>query len=903
MKFIYASFKNYIGFYNGLGLNEVTIDFSKCRHKMILITGKNGSGKSTLMKALNILPDNSSDYIPGLPAEKELHIQDGENLYILKITSPISNQGKRGVTKAYINKNGLELNPNGNISSYKENIFAEFELDSNYITLSRLSGEDKGLADKTPGERKKYVSSIVDSLDTYNAINKNLTKKSNIFKSHINTISSKIKNIGDEANIRNTLSSLENRYKNLKDIKSKLETKLIEEESFIKIVDPDGSIQERYNYIYDEVNKCNSELSNIDSSIKKILSVLNIDEEKVVSEYDNTMKNIIKLESSIENSNNKLSDIILKREEDLHVFDIKKQKIDSIKSDQDIDKLRNIVQVLRNNIKTQEKIFKDANITNLDTSKEEYLYIFSSLRKIKDQINIFRNSKNITLIQDTIDNISNTNIDNDIAELDNNRKDLEYELLSIKDNISKLNNDIKTISVLSRRPDKCKIDSCPLISNALEISRQNPAKELDRISSRKIDIENKLEDTNKRLDYLFTLKDSIKELEQILVLIDSNELLYKVDNISYVFTNKEELFKRICNMNPFNEIEDNEKYVDIANNIEVYKTNKSKLIQLEADLSILENKNSMIEELVDELESIQSKINNLDEEVTLLNKDIKFNTEILNKQKAYIDKLSKIKEMIDTKKEVLSIKETRMSEYREIKSNLDKIKIYIDEINNISSELDKLDVELEPMEEQKKMLEHSLITLEEYKQEYDLYAEKYNITNKLKKYSSPTEDGIQTLFMNIYMSKTLNMCNEILSLLFNGSYTLLPYVINSDEFRIPFIGEGLEVDDIHSGSASQIAMIGMIINLVLLSQASTRFNIAFLDELDGPLDNYNRYQFVEVIYKLIDMLQIDQLVMISHSIELEMSNVDVIKLKGYNNEEDKYTGANVIFNYEEVLNN
>ena len=69
MKFIYASFKNYIGFYNGLGLNEVTIDFSKCKHKMILITGKNGSGKSTLMKALNILPDNSTDYIAGLPAE------------------------------------------------------------------------------------------------------------------------------------------------------------------------------------------------------------------------------------------------------------------------------------------------------------------------------------------------------------------------------------------------------------------------------------------------------------------------------------------------------------------------------------------------------------------------------------------------------------------------------------------------------------------------------------------------------------------------------------------------------------------------------------------------------------------------------------------------------------------
>ena len=118
MKFLYANFKNYIGFYNGLGLNEVTIDFSKCNHKMILITGKNGSGKSTLIKALNLLPDSTSDYIPGLPAEKELHILDGDNMYILKIVSSINNQGNRGTTKAYINKNGTELNPNGNISSY-----------------------------------------------------------------------------------------------------------------------------------------------------------------------------------------------------------------------------------------------------------------------------------------------------------------------------------------------------------------------------------------------------------------------------------------------------------------------------------------------------------------------------------------------------------------------------------------------------------------------------------------------------------------------------------------------------------------------------------------------------------------------------------------------------------------
>ena len=903
MKFLYANFKNYIGFYNGLGLNEVEIDFSKCKHSMILITGKNGSGKSTLIKALNLLPDSTSDYIPGLSAGKELHIQDGDNIYILKVESIVNKNGIRGTNKAYISKNGMELNPNGNISTYKENIFAEFELDPNYITLSRLSGEDKGLADKIPSERKRYVSSIVDSLDTYNAINKNLSKKTNIFKSHINTISSKIKNIGNEDNIRSTLASLEIRYNNIKNSKSELETKLIEANSFIKIIDPDGLIQDKYNVLYDEINNCNKELSNIDNLMSNILKDISIQEEDISTKYDDISSKIKDLEYKIEMSKSKLNDTILQREEDLHVLDIKKQKIDSIKTDDNIDQLRRAVRVLKETIKKQDRFFKENNVTNFDTSREEYLFIFSSLRKIKDQINIFRNNKNITLIQDTIDNIDNGNIVVELNNLENKKKELEMELLSINSNISKLENDVEIVSILHKRPKNCNIDTCALISNALSIEKQNPQLKLNKLIKHKSDIEKELDKViNNDIDYLVSLKDSITEFSNIINMIDNNELLYKVD-ISYIFTDKNELYRRICDMNPFNEIEDNDKYVDISNMIEAYKTNKSKLIQLEADLSILENKTSMIKEIVDELIAVRDKLDNLDDLVIKINKDIEFNTNILIKHKGLLDKLIIAKKLVEDKSNILDTKNRYLSQYNEIKSNLDKMKFHIDNINNISSELNRLDVELEPIEDQKKFLEHSLITIEEYKQEYEIYSEKYNIVNKLKKYSSPTEDGIQTLFMNIYMSKTLNMCNEILCLLFNGNYRLLPYVINSNEFRIPFIGEGLEVDDIHSGSASQIAMIGMIINLVLLSQASTKFNIAFLDELDGPLDNYNRYQFVEVIYKLIDMLQIDQLIMISHSIELQMGNVDVIKLKGYDNEDAKYSSANIIFDYGEVINN
>ena len=87
MRYVYARFKGYIGFYNGMGLDEIVIDFSKCKNKICIISGKNGSGKSTLLNSLHPLPDNSSMYIPNTHVEKELHLLDGQTLYQILIVS------------------------------------------------------------------------------------------------------------------------------------------------------------------------------------------------------------------------------------------------------------------------------------------------------------------------------------------------------------------------------------------------------------------------------------------------------------------------------------------------------------------------------------------------------------------------------------------------------------------------------------------------------------------------------------------------------------------------------------------------------------------------------------------------------------------------------------------------
>ena len=167
MRYLRAQFKNYIGFYNGMNLDVVDIDFTKCKHNIILIGGKNGSGKSTLLNHLNPFPDGSNAFIPERSAEKNLVLVSEGDTYEIHIVSPADLKGRK-TTKAYIRKNGIELNENGNVSSYKDIIFSEFELDSNYISLSRLSSNDRGLGDKTPAERKKYVSNIIDNIEVYN---------------------------------------------------------------------------------------------------------------------------------------------------------------------------------------------------------------------------------------------------------------------------------------------------------------------------------------------------------------------------------------------------------------------------------------------------------------------------------------------------------------------------------------------------------------------------------------------------------------------------------------------------------------------------------------------------------------------------------------------------------------
>lgn len=89
MKIKSIKLTGYIGIYNGMGLEEIFIDFDRGRHKNVVIKGRNGSGKSTLFSALHPLPDPNTNLIPGKYAEKNIVISDNDIVYNILIKHPI----------------------------------------------------------------------------------------------------------------------------------------------------------------------------------------------------------------------------------------------------------------------------------------------------------------------------------------------------------------------------------------------------------------------------------------------------------------------------------------------------------------------------------------------------------------------------------------------------------------------------------------------------------------------------------------------------------------------------------------------------------------------------------------------------------------------------------------------
>ena len=898
MKYKWIELYGYAGIYNGMKLMDIKIDFTKCKTNKIIIKGDNGSGKSTLENAINPNPDSNDNFIPNCEARKNICLCDNGIDYIIRYIHPINNNGSRGTTKGYISKiiNGqtIELNPNGNISSCKDILYDEFNLDSNFISLSKLSSENRGLVDNRPADRKKLVNSIINILEVYNGIYKKLSKKSSTYKQLINSITYKIDNLGNELQLKSQLENIISRINKLENERDMtieaIATVKIKISEFMDILKNNN-----YDSIVSELKDVSSHNKVLRNQILKKLTDLGIKDINSIEEFLKYIEQQISIsKSTIANNSFQVSNLLSQREIEFNDLKNKQIRLNSLQSDYNYLDIKNTMNQSQKIVSGYEKIFNEMGLKNISLiTKTECDSAMESLKYLKDLSSNLLSLYNISDLEYVINNIEY--ISSELTKTDKIKNEIDY-LKSEKERLFSLisiyisKQDI--IDELNNRPNECKIDTCPYIKSALEASIQYPRKELEKLQKEYDNIKNEI---NKKSNYLNKL-NIFREI-LISVLSIKRELDSKINFILKLPVKrdfKETFFNRILSYDSFDDITKLYGYIDCGNMIEEYKLAKSQLDKYQSEYKLYEAKNNIIESILIDIESLTKKVDKMALDIETINNST---SDLEIKLREYEDVKIKISNLLSKINDDLKPSEEREKELLKIKDSLDvnsnEIEILHDNLNTLNNNLASVNSDIKGLSSEKEKINHSIILLEQYKIELQDYSNKYSKIEKIKYYSSPST-GIQTLFMQLYMNKIISTANSLLSLLFDGEFILQPFIINENEFRIPCIGSGLLHDDISSMSTAQKCMISMILSFSILNQSSTRYNVIMLDEIDGGLDTINRGLFIELLDNLMNMLHCEQCFMISHNNELNTSICDLIILKNSSN--DIYNG-NIIWQY------
>lgn len=895
MRLLSLRLENYIGIYNGMGLSSIEIDFSKCIHKVLIIKGDNGTGKSTIFKALTPLADSSIDYIPDKTAIKEIAYEtDFQTILNIKYES-IVKDGIRRPTKCYLNRlnpdGSIEnLNPSNNITTAKEVIYDILGIDDNFITLSQLSANKKGLGGLKPSERKRYVNSIISSLAAFNNIHKLITTKSTVLKSIIDSYVTKLSQIGNIAIVEDNIKKDTLALKELDNKKNGLISEIATIKAELSRLDTSG------NFLDDYKNLSMRKII-LEKEIRELPDIEEYSEEKLI-QYEKDMAKYEANEEMLSSRAKELLDEESKINNNITELTI---KLDSLYNKEHMDDLNSKIESTKKELESYKpyfhlfKTYKDISEQDYETVKLVIEKFNSTVENIfqtysetvrKESMNSLRTGKKEVILDHT-EILSG--LEKQLEDLRTEKRDVEF-----------LNNRSKDYNKI---PDDCNHKSdCPFIKDVVEAknalrSRQSLYSLSTKINSTLDAIEsakNLAEENMIKTQCLYEMKSILEYIQSMSKIIRKFPGTESLDSINTLYHNIEHGIRlNFESVDKYQEFKNISTIVSaLEDDLHSYETAKEKLISANAEIRILQEK---IDTDLKNLSTIRdSKLSIFAEIEKIRSSKMEIEMVLDSIRYAKINK-AKFEEVSVELNEITNKIES-------MEKNTVLIKDLTDKLNRRASELSALqNTDLPAISKAIEENKYRMVLFEQYTRDSQEYAAKYNEVQMIKKYTSI--HGIQTVYMSVFMNSILNTTNTLLRLLFGGRFALQPFIINENEFNIPCAdSEGRVREDISLMSDSQLSMISMLISFVLLRNSSNRYNIIKLDEVDDNLDSMNRIQFSILIEQIMNDLGFDQCLIISHNNELDLSNTDIVILKMESQEmiDSLYnSGGNIVFSYNE----
>lgn len=903
MRIVYFRLKGYIKVLNGMGLDEISINMSDFKNRIILIQGENGCAKSTIIDAMSPNVDTSDSYrtdvfidengnrqIIEYPAEKEIHyISNGQNgsqdYYKILIVSGVDgSRTKRLVTKAYISKNGQELNPNGNISSFKEIRDSMMGIDPIYLDLSSISSEHRGIVDMIPSDRRKYMAAYIGSLDTYNEIFKQISKKANSLKSYMNTINAKLSEFGNENELRLKLAQLNDQKKKLNSDRDKLIKDLSEAETTVRLIDPDNKMQDLYQSISDRLVTIVSSLKQIDDNLMQEYTKLKISPENqnigyITSFKADTERQLDFHKKSLDEKKTRISVLMALNESTANTINQDKNTYAGIESNMIQSNLASSIEDITNRIESYSGYISDDDMGILDSVS------MIDLNELKKALDNFLNI--LGVIQDAggeseicasidlysqYDHRSINRVQKWIQEKRDEITVRSMDVNNLSDQCRKMRDDLKEINEMAQtRPSECTIDTCPYIAKYIANKDKVSQEQIDDLIGKISVLESQNNLDNIQIISLEKQGNILQLLDEAMIQIKScMGTIRKIKSLDNIFSGNK-IYNLIKNHYAFTEFNIVGDLIEKANIYAVLKGLLDQRKSMEADYKIYKNNKSMMDKLNASIEENEKLYKEREGELKELNKNCTFISGLIDTLESQIAIANSMIELLQSKNQMDQDKNSLKQEFDSVKDRIKTVKEKVDSLNTIKNSITIIEDNLGPINDTINGLNYSLSSIVDYQREYADSADRYDKISFIRNACNPGNGlGIQSEYIKRYMNDVIIDCNQMLGYMFNGSIRLEVPVINEKQFSIPFIGpNGIVVPDISNGSTAQKCMIGLVFSCVAMMKSSTTYNIPRFDEIDGGLDQQNRVMFINVLNSILNFMGSEQCIICSHNMEFD----------------------------------
>lgn len=865
MKILKVKLKNFKSIDICMNCKEIEIDFTKMKTKICLFIGPNGSGKTSVLSLLTPFAslgnldvrDSSPLIIEGKDGYKEIEIKNGDILYTIKHF--YTHHDKTHSLKSYIEKDGVELNPNGNVTSFKEYVKEELGIELPYLKLLRLGDNVNTLIKMSETERKNYMGKILDDIGVFLTYYKKVNNDLRQLKEMISHDVDKLNRLGIE-----NKEEIETKIKEVQEDISSLNKNHDKLTGSISVIYHDLDSIEDSITLKDRLHESEKTLSKMEKILSKKDELKSTDPEYYAKLLEKEKEAIIKLTSEkdatvliIKNNLNRIDDL----QAQYHTLEIQYEKEEN--HDQELRNMQKYLNELDEKIKKKKEILEGFEPSFTKAELEGFIVFLKNTQQtlnttyefgkgpVQKVIALMRDDKNvINYVNKNLLNISEYSSDQNaffINEL-KRRLDLTKDANEFCDNTCEAKKLwVQVKNILETNEDTEKTKHTAEFYHQVEYAFQNIKNVMTSFAP-----------------YASIIKDLPKKIKESFLV----ESLYTaIENTSRIYNERDvnDLLSLVTEYDGLIKLED--EHERVTSNIAKSK----ELSNLSYITTQKETVESSLTSLIEKNHDYKNRIHDIDIELSELERDIESHTDLKETFEKHDEIKIKTEALREEYSKYVELNEKLLSLNKELKSCEYNIQLRSSELQNLQS----------------KYTQYT-----EIRKELKKFRKIYDVSTYVKRAESAKE-GMPLMQMKKYLGNTIDITNELLNLAYHGDRYLDDFDIGPSEFRIPFFNRGTRLSDVKLASQGEMSFLSVALSFALASQSLDKYNIMLLDEVDGALDDEKRSIFIDILNNQIERVHSEQSFLITHNDMFSSYPVDIVDFS-FKNDTKEYPLANFI---------